>query len=161
MVLIDTRRVGQVDGRVMDRDLHKITVGGNQKRRTVRRQAVIHAAERILDPHEAAGVRLPWRGLSPVVRDFDLDFADLLARRVQPVELAALLESDPACAERWPVDIVVGKTGNLADRAGVEVQDPDALAEIGAAVGQEEDLAPAPHRRRICPLPVGQPRQRL
>ena len=161
MILVDAGGARQVDRPAVGGHAHQVAVGGDQERGAVRRQAVVDAAQRVLDPHGSARVALDRRSQRPVVGNLDRDGAERLARWVEPVEPAALLEDDPSHAEGRPVYVVVGEVRDLTDRSGVEVHHPDVLPKVRPSVGHEEELLSGPHRVGVGPLPVGEPRQGL
>ncbi len=147
---------GQIEHRPTSRrDTEDITVGRDQGRIAGRRQGVVHGPGDVLRPCLAADGHRPRRSARLVVGNIDDDLVQALGRQVHRPESATLLEGDAGAAAARPVDVIVSETSDLMARPRVKVVAPEVGAEPSAAIGQEIDAPPRPHRCGVGALPLG------
>ncbi len=157
MVLVCPRRAGQVAGRaVLGGRAEDVAARREQGPLAVGRQGVVPHARGIGVADLVLHLGDADAGAGIVVGDADRDLTQLLARQVQEIKLAALLEGDGVAAQGREVDVVVGETGDLAGLFRVQVIDPDVGAAVLVLVGQVIDLAAVPHGRGVGAGPAGE-----
>ena len=155
MILVDPLRSGQIaGGAVFGRHAEDVAARREQRALAVGGERVVHLPGRVAGADLALDGGDVRAGARIVVGQIDLNLAHLLARQVERVELAALLEGDRVAAESGEVDVVVGEVGDFTALPVVLVVDPDIGAAIGVLVGQVIDLAAIPHRRSIGARPA-------
>ena len=162
MVFIDARRAGQVARRaVFGRHAEDIAARRKQRPLAVGRQRIVELAGGIAEAQRALDVGDARAGAGIVVGHGHRHFAELLARQIDAVELAALLESDGIAAERREIDVVIGEVGDLARLPGIEIIGPDVGAAMRILVREIIDVPAIPHRRGVGARPIGDLSQRL
>ena len=88
------------------------------------------------------------RGFSvdPIGHHLHVHFARLLGLQIEQVQPAAGLKDDVVGAERGIRDVEVAKCVTCRSAFVFDVERPDVLALVAAAIGQEVERVPVPHR---------------
>ena len=95
-----------------------------------------------------------FSGQVEIAGEVDSDFLGLLAREIEEIEEAAILEDDGIGAEAGPVHIELGEMGELADLLRLCAVSEEIHAVIGALIGVEIDGVAAPHWKSVHALIV-------
>src|SRR5690606_11401741 len=124
------------DGEYLAASLHDSALPG-------RRDPVLDA---VADPRHAG----PERGL--VGHYLHLHLTGLLGGKIEEVEAAPVLEDYLRRPDRGEGDVVVREVRDLPELLRPQVVSPDVVPLVRAAVGEEVERRPMPHRVRVVAL---------
>ena len=122
MVLVDAGCAGQIARRtVLSGHAEDVAARREQRPLTVRRQREIHLPRGVRCANLTLDVRHAAASTRTVVREQDGNLLEVLARQIQSVKLASLLEGDCIAAQRREIDIVIGEVRDLPRLPGIRV----------------------------------------